>query len=177
MTCSLLILMGCATTVLPPENSPAIPLEKANLELVLNEQEGMEITREDAKDLRDFYRGGVQKKAEGERQLQEKNYPQALKMYESSNEFFRAVLQYNDQDNVECPLFEGTSILFFPNLLMADNHLKMGRIFQGMGRESPARRKWKQALPFLEQSLRTEPTEWGFSLQRELVSLLGSKSR
>ncbi len=173
----LLIFFGCAATTPLPGDSPKIPLGKANLEAVLEEQEGLEIMWEDAKDLRDFYRGGVQKKIAADKKFQEKNYPVALELYDYSNEFFHMVLKYSKEDVLEFPLFEGTSILFFPNLLVADNHLKMGQILRKMGRESSARRQWKQALPFIKQSLRSERTEWGLSLRQEVLSLLDSKGR
>jgi hypothetical protein len=174
----LLIFLGCATTTppsLPPGNSPVIPLGKANLQAVLDEQEGLEMLWENAKDLRDFYRGGVQKKAEAEKKFREKDYPEALKLYDSSDEFLLVVIKNNNQDDAEFPLYEGASILFFPNLLMADNKLKMGLILREMGHESAAQRKWKEALPYIEQSLRSERTEWGLSLQQKVLSLLNSQ--
>jgi tetratricopeptide (TPR) repeat protein len=173
----LLIFLGCAATTPPPGDSPVIPLGKANLEAVLEEQEGLEIIWVDAKELRDFYRGGVQKKAAADKKFQEKNYPEALKLYDASDEFFQVVLKYSNEDVLEFPLFEGANILFFPNLLIADNHLKTGQILREMGRESSARREWKQALPFIKQSLRSEHTEWGLSLRQEVLSLLDSKGR
>ena len=173
----LLALLGCAAARPPVADSPPLPLEKANLEAVLEEHEGLEITREDAKDLRDFYRGGVQHKARAEKKFQEKSFPDALKQYDSSNEFLLVVLENYNQDEVEFPIFEGASILFFPNLLVADNYLKMGRILREMGRESSAHRQWKRALPFIEKSLSSQRSEWGLSVRQELQSLLNSKGR
>lgn len=174
---SVLMVYGCAGTLprpfVPP--SPPIPLEKANLEMMLGEQQGLEITREDAKDLRDFYRGGVQKKAEAEKNYREKNYSDALRLYDSSNEFFSVVLKYNNQDVEDFPLFEGTSILFFPNLLVADNDLKMGLILKETGHESSAHRKWKQAIRYVQKSLQSQPTEWGLAVQKQILS--SSKSQ
>jgi hypothetical protein len=172
---SMLICFGCAAAAIPPSgDSPAVPLDKANLEAVLQEQEGLEITWEDAKELRDFYRGGAQKKSLAEKNLHEKNYQEAMKLYDASDEFLRVVVKFNNQDSAEFPLFEGVSILFFPNLLFADNHLKMGRIQRETGHEGSAQRRWKQALPFVEQSLASERTEWGLSLRKEILSLLKS---
>ena len=173
-----LILQGCATPTLTPSlDSPPIPRQKANLEAVLEEHEGLEVVWEDAKELRDFYRGGVQQKAKAEKEYQEKAYREALKLYDNSSEFFLFVLKHDNQDAADYPLFEGASILFFPNLLLADNYLKSGRVLWEMGRESSAKRKWKQALPYLTQSMRSEPTEWGISLQRELAASLDSPKR
>jgi hypothetical protein len=53
-------LLACAAAPSPKLNAPPIPLDKVNLRAVLEEQEGLEVIREDAKDIRDFYRGGVQ---------------------------------------------------------------------------------------------------------------------
>jgi len=173
----LLLLGGCATAPPPPADSPLIPLPKANLEAVFEEQEGLEILRENARDVRDFYRGGVQHKAKADKDYQDGKYPEALKKYDSSDEFLEVVLKYNNEDDWECPLFEGNSILFFPNLLIADNHLKAGKILKEMGRDSSAHRKWKQALPYVQKSLQHQKTEWGLALQQDLHSLLGTPKR
>src|SRR5512136_1613849 len=114
---------GCATSP-PPGSMRLIPLQQANLEAVIEENEGLDVTQENAKEVRDFYRGGVQQKAKAERKYQEKQYPEALKLYDTSNEFLLVVLKYINQDSAEYVLFEGTDILFFPNLVMADNYLK-----------------------------------------------------
>jgi len=166
-----LLFVGCATLPPPSADSPLIPLQKANLEAVFEEQEGLEILWENAKEVRDFYRGGVQQKAKADKNYQDKKYPEALKQYDSSNEFLIVVLKYIDEDACDYTLFEGTSILFFPNLLKADNHLKIGRILQGVGHNWSARRQWKQALSLVKESLKSERTEWGLSIHAELISL------
>lgn len=152
-----------------------VPLKKANLEAVFEENAGLEVIREDAKELRDFYRGGVQQKAKAEKLFQERAYPEAFRVYRAANEFFSTLLQHVDEDAAEYTLFEGTHILFFPNLLVADNHLKMGLILRAQEREGRAQRHWKRALSFVRESLRSEPSEWGLTLQRELLSLLAAK--
>lgn len=170
-----LLVGGCATLSSPSADSPLIPLQKANLEAVFEEQEGLEVFWENAEEVRDFYRGGVQRKAKADKNYQDKKYPEALKEYDSSNEFLMLVLKYIDEDVCEYPLFEGTTILFFPNLLVADNHLKTGKILKEMGRDWFAKRKWKQALSYVEDSLAWEKTEWGLAMRQELNSLLGTR--
>jgi hypothetical protein len=170
---SFLTFLGCVTPILPPKNKPVIPLKQANLEAVFEENEGLEVTPEDTKEVRDFYRGGVQLKAKAERLFQEKAYPEAMKLYRSSNDFFSTLfLHHIDEDCAAYPLFEGTCILFFPNLLMADNYLKMGLILRAIGEEAQAQPTWERALFFVKASLRTEPSEWGLALQQELLALL-----
>jgi len=173
---SLLALQGCASKI-PPASGPLIPLAQANLEAVFEQNEGLEVTPEDAKELRDFYRLGVQQKAKAEKLFREKSYPEAMKLYHSSSESFSTILRYLDQDSAEYTLFEDTHILFFPNLLVADNELKMGLILQTRGQEGSARRCWNRSLASVQKSLQAERTEWGLSLQEKLISLLPSKSK
>ena len=169
-------LQGCAGTP-PPASGPPIPLKEANLEAVFEQNEGLEETPEDAKEVRDFYRLGVQQKAKAEKLFQGKSYTEAMKLYRSSNDSFSTILQYMDQDSAEYTLFENTNILFFPNLLVADNELKMGLILQSRGQEGSARRCWRRGLTSVQKSLRAERTEWGLSLQEKLISLLPPKNR
>jgi hypothetical protein len=117
----------------------------------------------------------VQEKIKAEKRFQEKAYPEAMKFYQSSNDFFTKLFQYVNEDMAEFTLFEGTAILFFPNLLMADNHLKMGLIQRETGHEGPAQSSWKRAQSFVQKSLQSEKTEWGLSLEKEVSSLLGTK--
>jgi len=173
---ALLALQGCASTI-PPASGPPIPLKEANLEAVFEQNEGLEVTAEDAKEMRDFYRLGVQQKAKAEKLFQGKAYPEALKLYHSSNGSFSTILRYLDQDSAEYMLFEDTHILFFPNLLVADNELKMGLILQTRGEEGSARRCWKRGLASVQKSLQAERTEWGLSLQEKLISLLPPKNK
>ncbi len=167
-------IQGCATSP-PPANMRLIPLQQANLNAVIEENEGLEVNWEDAKEVRDFYRGGVQQKAKAEKKYQEKDYPGAMRLYVSSNEFFSKLMEYLDEDAADYNLFEGTSILFFPNLLLADNNLKMGQICDAQGRKKPAYRHWKRALSWAKRSLQSERTEWGLTLQDELSHLLAPK--
>lgn len=173
---ALLAFQGCAGTTPPAGSQRLIPLKEANLETVFEQNEGLEITAEDAKEVRDFYRCGVQLKAKAEKFFKEKAYADAMKLYRSSNESFSTLLRYVDQDSAEYTLFEETDILFFPNLLVADNELKVGLILQTMGREGSARRCWKRGLTSVQKSLKAERTEWGLSLQEKFVSLLPSKN-
>jgi hypothetical protein len=85
------------------------------------------------------------------------------------------MLQFMNEDCAEYTLYEGRDILFFPNLLMADNYLKMGIVARETGRGGAAARNWKKAQDFADKSLRSERTEWGLSLQQEILSLSGPK--
>jgi len=172
---ALLAFPGCGGVTPITGERAAIPLSKANQKAVFEENEGLLIVWEDAKDARDFYRGGVQQKAQAESQFLQKVYPGAMKSYQASNDFFTRMLQFMNEDCAEYTLYEGTDILFFPNLLMADNYLKMGIIARETGSEGAATRNWKKAQDFANKSLLSERTEWGFSLQQDILSLSGFK--
>ena len=172
---ALIVFAGCAGVIPITGENPPLPVQKANLKMVLEENEGLEIVWEDAKDARDFYRGGVQQKAKAEKKLQEKAYPEAMKFYQASNDFLTRMLQFMNEDCASYTLYEGTDILFFPNLLMADNYLKMGIIARETDREGAATRNWKKAQDFVYKSLLSERTEWGLSLEQEILSLSGPK--
>ena len=73
------------------------------------------------------------RKPKRRKKLQEKAYPEAMKFYQASNDFFTRMLQFMNEDCASYTLYEGTDILFFPNLLMADNYLKMGIIARETG--------------------------------------------
>jgi hypothetical protein len=169
-----LFFWGCASAP-HPVDQPLIPLKEANWELVSEENEGLEILPQDCKEVRDFYRGGVQQKAKGERLFQDKAYDEAAKLFKASNDFFLRVLDFIPQDDAKYPLFEGTEILFFPNLLVADNYLKVGSIHREMKEMSAAQRNWKRALAYSNNSLQSENTEWGRALRQEIASLLEEK--
>ena len=175
LTFAFLLLPSCGgVTPIVTEKAP-IPLQKANQEQALVENEGLRIVWEDAKDARDFYRGGVQQKTNAEKRFREKAYPEALKSYQTSNDFFTKVFQFLPEDTAEFTLYEGTDILFFPNLLMADNYLKMGVIQRDTGHEGSAQSSWKKAQSFVQKSLQSEKTEWGLSLEKEVATVLGPK--
>lgn len=174
LVAALIIFPGCGGVIPVTGENPPLPAQKANLQMVLEENEGLEIVWEDAKDARDFYRGGVQQKAKAEKKLQEKAYPAAMKLYQDSNDFFTRTLNFINEDSAAYPLYEGTDILFFPNLLMADNYLKMGLIAQATGKESAAVRNWKKAREFAYKSQLSEKTEWELSLEHEILVLAGT---
>ncbi len=165
--------LGCATAPAnPPADKAPTPLADANLAAVLEENAGLEIAEQDAKDARDLYRAGVQQKALAEKKLAEKDFRGAHKLFDTSNYLFNRLFQYIDTDDSNFVLFEETGILFLPNLLSADNYFKIGDIDRDLGRVGAARRSWKKGLSFARKSLASERTEWGLNLEREIQSRL-----
>ncbi len=175
LCCLLAFAAGCASVPAKGNKTP-IPLREVNLEAVLQENTGLEMTVDDVKDVRDYYRVACQQKIKAERALRENSDSEALQHYRDSMQSFLKLLNYIDADSAKFNLFEETNILFFPNLLMADNHLKMGTILRKMNMNWQARHHWKMGLSAARDSFKSEPTEWALDVQRQLDSLLAGKS-
>ena len=97
------------------------PLTEISLEKVFAENRGLRVLEENATKVHDFYRGGVQEKEEGERLLKESSWDEARKHLEKSNRFLRVVIKYLPEDEAHRDVYEGQTVIFLPNLLMADN--------------------------------------------------------
>ncbi len=175
LCCLFVFLAGCASVPAKGDRTP-LSRQQVNLEAVLEENAGLEIAVDDVKDVRDYYRAGVQQKSKAEQAFRKNSYSEALDHYRDSMQSLTKLLNYMDADCAKFNLFEETNILFFPNLLAADNHLQMGRILQKMSMNWQARHHWKMGLSAAKNSFKSEPTEWALDVQRELESLLAGKS-
>ena len=143
------------------------PLTEINFEKVVNENWGLKVLEENATTVHDFYRGGVQQKAEGEALLKEGKREEALTRFETSNRFFLVVLRYLSEDEAYRNLYGDHVVIFLPNLLSADNYLKLANIYKKMGREDKALEAKGHGEYYLSQSLKSVKTEWAFNIQKE----------
>jgi hypothetical protein len=101
------------------------PLTEINLDKLINENRGLKVLVENATTVHDYYRGAVQEKAEGERLLKEGKWEEAQIPLEKSNRFLQVVLRYLSEDEAYRNIYGDTVVIFLPNLLMADNYLKL----------------------------------------------------
>jgi hypothetical protein len=175
LCCIFVFAAGCAS-VKAKGNKDPISFQEVNLEAVLEENSGLEITIDDVNDVRDYYRAGVQQKGKAEKAFLKDSLPEALAFYRDSNQCLSKLMKYIDADSARFNLFDDSDILFFPNLLMADNHLKMGKILKKMQMNWQARQHWRRGLSLAKDSMEEEPTVWGLAVQQELKSLLAGKS-
>jgi hypothetical protein len=143
------------------------PLTEINFENVVNENRGLKVFEENATTVHDFYRGGVQQKAEGEGLLKEGKREEALTHFETSNRFFLVVLRYLSEDEAYRNLYGDHVVIFLPNLLSADNYLKLANLYKKMGRDDKALESKGHGEYYLSQSLKSVKTEWGFNIQKE----------
>ena len=188
------IVAGCATTkeetlstdeAMPMQEGMAMmntypedyvfPLSEINPEKVIEENRGMKILEENATTVRDYYKGGVQEKAEGEKLLKEGKGEGALDRFEASNRFFLMVLRYLPVDDAQRNVYGDHVVIFLPNLLSADNYLKLVTLYKKIGREDKALEEKGHGEYYLAQSLKSVKTEWAFQIQKEFQKVLPEK--
>jgi hypothetical protein len=144
------------------------PLTEINLEKVFAENRGLRVLEENATKVNDYYRGGVQEKEEGEILLKEGKWEEARKSLEKSNRFLRVVVKYLPEDEAHRDIYEGQTVIFLPNLLMADNDLKLVTIYKNMKNESKAAELKNEGQYYLVESLKSVKTEWAYQIKRGL---------
>lgn len=142
------------------------PLSEINLDKVILENRGLRVVEENAKTVHDYYRGGVQEKAEGERLMKEGKWEEARTHLEKSNWFLRVVLKYLPEDEAYRNIYGDHVVIFLPNLLTADNYLKLVLIYKKMERKDRAVEMKGYGEDYLSQSLKNVKTEWAFQIKK-----------
>jgi hypothetical protein len=151
------------------------PLTEINFEKVVNENRGLKVLEENATTVHDYYRGGVQQKAEGEGLLREGKWEEALTRFETSNRFFLVVLRYLSEDEAYWNIYGDHVVIFLPNLLSANNYLKLANLYKKMGRDDKALEAKGHGEYYLSQSLKSVKTEWAYQVQKGLEGLSPKK--
>jgi hypothetical protein len=149
----------------PPDYVP--PLTEINLEKVFGENRGLKVLEENATTVRDCYRGGVQEKEKGERLLEEGNWEEAQAHFKKSNQYLKVVTHYLPEDEAYRNVYGDHVIIFLPNLLMADNQLKLARIYRPLKLEGEIYWIIWQGREYLSKSLKSVKTAWAFQVEKE----------
>ena len=142
------------------------PIAEINFEKVVNENWGLKVVEENATTVHDYYRGGIQEKAEGGKLLREGKWEEAQTHLEKENWFLRVVLRYLDKDEAYRNIYGDHVIIFLPNLLSADNYLKLILIYKKLERDDKAVEMKGYGEDYLSQSLKHVKTEWAFQIQK-----------
>jgi hypothetical protein len=143
-------------------------LKEISLEKVFNENRGLKVIEENATTVDDYYRGGVQEKEEGEKLLKESRWVEARKQFEKSSRFLRMVLKYLPEDEAYRTVYEGQTVIFLPNLLIADNDLKLITVYRNLKEDDKAAQAKAEGQQFLAKSQRSVKTEWAIQIQKGL---------
>ena len=151
------------------------PLTEINFEKVIEENRGLKVMEGNATMVHDYYRGGVQEKAEGEKLLSEGRLEEAQSHLEKSNQFFLVVLRYLPEDEAYKNIYGDHTVIFLPNLLIADNYLKLITFFKKMGRDDKVPEAKGHGEYYLSESLKAVKTEWAFQIQKGFEEELPKK--
>ena len=143
-------------------------LKEIDLEKVFSENRGLKVVEENATTVHDYYRGGVQEKEEGEKLLKESKWAEARKPFEKSNRFLRIVLKYLPEDEAHRLVYEGQTVIFLPNLLIADNNLKLTAVYRNLKEDDRAAQAKAEGQQYLVESLKSVKTEWAIQIKKGL---------
>jgi hypothetical protein len=152
---------------MPHAKDYVYPLTEINLENVIEENRGLKILKENATMVHDYHRGGVQEKAEGERLMKERKWEEAEAHFEESNEYLKVVVKYLPEDEACKNIYGDHVVIFLPNLLMADNQLKLMEIYSKTKKSEDIYWARRDGRAYLSRSLDSVKTEWGFRLEKE----------
>ena len=150
-------------------------LAEINLEKVFNENRGLRVLEENATTVYDYYRGGVQEKEEGEKLAKENRWDEARKQLEKSNRFFRVVLKYLPEDEAHRNIYGEQLVIFMPNLLIADNDLKLVIVYKNMGNDNKVAEAKVDGQNYVAESLKSVKTEWAYQIKKGFEDELPKK--
>jgi len=151
------------------------PLKEINLEKVFSENRGLKVLEENATTVHDYYRGGVQEKEEGEKLMKESRWEEARKHLEKSNRFLRVVLKYLPEDEPNRNIHGNLVVIFLPNLLIADNDLKLVSVYKNMKNDNAIAEAKNDGQHYLAESLKSVKTEWAYQIKKGLEAELPKK--
>jgi hypothetical protein len=151
------------------------PLTEINLEKVFHENRGLKVLEENATMIHDYYRGGVQEKEEGERLMKEGRWEEARNHLEKSNQFLRVVLKYLPEDEASRNVYGDVVVIFLPNLLMADNYLKLITVYKSTKNDNKIADSKGNGEYYLSLSLKSVKTEWSYQIKKGFEDELPKK--
>jgi len=84
-------------------------------------------------------------------------------------------VKYLPEDEAYRNIYGDTTVIFLPNLLMADNYLKLITVYKKMGKNEQAVEAKRYGEEYLSKSLRSVKTEWAFQIQKGFEEALQKK--
>jgi len=151
------------------------PIKEINLEKVFNENRGLKVVEENATTVHDYYRGGVQEKEEGEKLMKESKWEEARIHLEKSIRFLRVVLKSLPEDEAYRNIYGDQTVIFLPNLLIADNALKLVSVYKNMRNDNAVAEAKKEGQHYLAESLKSVKTEWAYQIKKGFEDPLQKK--
>jgi hypothetical protein len=142
------------------------PLKDINLEKVFDENRGLKVLEENATTAHDYYRGGVQEKEEGEKLMKESRWEEARIHLEKSIRFLRVVLKSLPEDEAYLNVYGDQNVIFLPNLLIADNALKLISVYKNLRNDNAVAEAKNEGQRYLAESLKSVKTEWANQIKK-----------
>jgi hypothetical protein len=150
-------------------------LKEISLEKVFGENRGLKVVEENATTVHDYYRGGVQEKEEGEKLMKGNRWEDARVHLEKSNRFLRVVLKYLREDEANRNVYGEQMIIFLPNLLIADNDLKLVTVYKNLKNDNKVAEAKEEGQHYLAESLKSVKTEWAYQIKKGFEDALPKK--
>ncbi len=98
--------------------------------------------------------------------MKEGKWEEAKIPLEKSNRFLQVVLRYLPEDEAYRNIYGDTVVIFLPNLLMADNYLKLITIYKKTGKDKDVTEAERNGKEYLSRSLARVKTEWAYQVQK-----------
>jgi hypothetical protein len=125
--------------------------------------------------IHDYYRGGVQEKEEAERLMKEGKWEEARNHFEESNRYLRVVIKYLPEDEANRNVYGDQMVIFMPNLLIADNDLKLVTVYKNLKNDKDIPELKVDGENYLSKSLKSVDTEWAYQIKKGLEEALPKK--
>jgi hypothetical protein len=151
------------------------PLKDINLEKVFDENRGLKVLEENATTAHDYYRGGVQEKEEGEKLMKESRWEEARIHLEKSIRFLLVVLKSLPEDEAYRNIYGEQVMIFLPNLLIADNALKLVSVYKNLRNDNAVAEAKNEGQRYLAESLKSVKTEWAYQIKKGFEDALPKK--
>jgi hypothetical protein len=78
----------------------------------------------------------------------------------------QVVLRYLSEDEAYRNIYGDHVVIFLPNLLMADNYLRLMAVYKKLSKNDEALEAERYGKEYLSRSLSSVKTEWAFQVQK-----------
>ncbi len=98
--------------------------------------------------------------------MKEGKWEEARKHLEESNRYLRVVVKYLPEDEAYRNVYGDVMVIFLPNLLRADNDLKLVTVYKNLGNDKGIAELKGDGENYLAESLRSVKTEWAYQIKK-----------
>ena len=107
--------------------------------------------------------------------MKESKWAEARTHLEKSNRFLRVVIKYLPEDEPSRNVYGDQMVIFLPNLLIADNDLKLLAVYKAMKNDDKVFEVKNDGQHYLAESLKSVKTEWAYEIKKVVEAELPKK--